>query len=136
MTELNNFLAHYGIPGMKWGKRKGGSVSSASEDHSAAKQLKKKPVSEMNNDEIKKLATRLQLEKQYKDLTPSKLSSGQKKVAVILATGATVNGVLALAKSPAGQAGRKLVTAALMTPANAGRHSPIAEVIAGGKHAK
>jgi hypothetical protein len=23
MTDLNAFLAHYGVPGMKWGKRKG-----------------------------------------------------------------------------------------------------------------
>lgn len=133
--ELTDFLKHYGVPGMKWRKRKGGGAGKSG-DHSAAKKLRKKPLSEMNNDEIKQLATRLQLEKQYKDLTPSKVTAGQKKVAIILAAGATINGVIALSKSPAGQAAKKVITTALMATSDSGRHSPLAEVIAVGKHVK
>lgn len=113
-------LKHYGVLGMRWGKRKGGrsvtvgkgvggavreigglvkdaakddlsklkkfgrAVSKAvsydksmrprsskknSEDHEIAQMLKKKKVNELSNDEIRKLTTRLQLEKQMKDIT-------------------------------------------------------------------
>lgn len=113
-------IKHYGVLGMRWGKRKGGrsvsvgpgvrgavkeigglvkdaakddlgklrkvgrAVSKAvsydksmrprsskrnSEDHELAQVLKKKKVNEMSNDEIRKLTTRLQLEKQLKDIT-------------------------------------------------------------------
>lgn len=40
-----------------------------SADHDLAQMLKKKKVNELSNDEIRKLTTRLQLEKQMKDIT-------------------------------------------------------------------
>lgn len=41
-------LKHYGVAGMKWGKRKG-TASVSSPDHTEAQALKKKPVNEMTN---------------------------------------------------------------------------------------
>ncbi len=84
---MNNSLIHWGIPGMKWGVRRknaGGSTRPESEDHKTVKSLRRKKVSEMSNDELKKLTTRLQLEKQLKDLSSSEVSFGQKFVQEVL----------------------------------------------------
>jgi pyruvate/2-oxoacid:ferredoxin oxidoreductase beta subunit len=51
-----------------------------SEDYKKSRVLKKKSISEMSNSELKELNTRLQLEKQYKDLTKRQISSGEKFV--------------------------------------------------------
>lgn len=92
-------LYHYGILGMKWGKRKGSSGSSSSkkkssstenqsEDHKKKTTLKKKRISEMSNSELKDLNNRLQLEKQYKDLTRAEISPGKKFVTDVLTNAA------------------------------------------------
>lgn len=85
---MNNRLQHVGILGMRWGRRKGKiSVTKEdkrSEDYKKAKVLKKKKISEMSNEELKAFATRMQLEKQYKDLNMSSVAKGQKEVFEIL----------------------------------------------------
>lgn len=100
-------LKHFGIPGMRWGIRRGPSrlaqrlsgkittvasrikakskVDTSSEDSKIAKTLKKKKLSEMSNDELKKLTTRMQLERQYKDLSSKEISIG-KKIAIDIGT--------------------------------------------------
>lgn len=76
-------LAHYGILGMKWGvRRKRGpdGLVVQSEDHKKVENLREKKVVEMSNVELKELNTRLQLEKQFKDLTKVEQSAGKKFV--------------------------------------------------------
>lgn len=85
MTDTS--LLHWGIPGMKWGIRRKSSTSSSttdSADHTHVKNLRGKKLSEMSNDDLKKLTTRLQLEKQYKDLTKVEISPGQKAATKML----------------------------------------------------
>jgi hypothetical protein len=67
-------LQHVGVLGMKWGVHR----RNPSQDSTQATTLKKKHVSEMSNEELKTLTTRLQLEKQYKDLTKTEMSPGRK----------------------------------------------------------
>lgn len=83
-------LTHYGVLGMKWGRRRGRttSVSNPSSDHTKAKQLKTKKMSEMSNDELRTLTQRLQLEKQYKDLNVTPKAKGKKIVTEILTNSA------------------------------------------------
>lgn len=83
---MANELQHFGILGMKWGRRKSrsGGVDTSSEDHRAVSSIKKKRVNEMSNDELKKLTARLQLEKQYSDLTKKETNIGVKIVTDIL----------------------------------------------------
>ena len=76
-------LKHVGILGMKWGRRKGSSASDSA-DHTSSRTLKKKKTSQMSNEELKKLAARLQLEKQVKDLSKKELTGGKKVVMDIL----------------------------------------------------
>ena len=53
-------------------------------DYKRFKAIKKKKLSEMSNDEVKQLVTRMQLEKQFKDLNPSVVNMGAKIVTDVL----------------------------------------------------
>jgi len=91
---VEDFLQHYGKIGMRWGKRSSGKGSSSgskkksshpsSADHLEKVQLKKKKLHTMSNVEVEKLNKRLQLEKQYKELNKSTLSTGKKLVGSLL----------------------------------------------------
>lgn len=81
---VSDFLAHYGVLGMKWGKRKNSDGSTgkkpASSDHIETREIKKKPVSEMSNAELQKIVTRMNLEMQYSKLNTSNKSDAAKFV--------------------------------------------------------
>ena len=81
------YLEHWGILGMHWGKKKGRKKmpikvikTSSSDDHLTKEQLKTKPLKEMSNKEIRTFTERIQLEKQYSDLTKKEVSKGKKFV--------------------------------------------------------
>jgi hypothetical protein len=76
MANQNN-LQHFGVRGMHWGVRRI-FQDKRSPEHKETKTLLKKKVSQMSNAELKKVTARLQLEKQYKDLTKKEVSAGQK----------------------------------------------------------
>lgn len=80
---IDDFLKHYGVLGMRWGKRKSRNISS---DFSRATSLKKKHISELSDDELTTLTKRLNLEKNYKQLNPSKIKKGAKAVDGVLTT--------------------------------------------------
>jgi hypothetical protein len=96
--KVEDFLEHYGILGMKWGRRKGGSSSSGSkksesneknndrehEDYKTKKKLLSKKVSELSTSELQELSRRISLEKNYKTLTAKELSPGKKFVKELL----------------------------------------------------
>lgn len=84
MNNIDGTLEHFGIRGMKWGRRKSRTASNAedtrSDDHKKKIVLKRKKLSDLSNEELKTLNTRLQLERQYKDLTKQDLSPGKQFV--------------------------------------------------------
>jgi hypothetical protein len=117
MAEADEFLAHYGVPGMKWGKHKASTAVEkapvvTSADHKAVKELRQKQVSEMSNAELRTLTARLQLEKQYKDLTPTTVGKGKKYVDNFLASTDKANKVIKFVESPAGKLIGKAAAAA------------------------
>lgn len=59
-----NFLAHYGILGMRWGVRR-----TPEQLERASGPPAEKPVSELSDDEIQQRIDRINLERRYKDLT-------------------------------------------------------------------
>lgn len=86
MSEVEDFIQHFGTKGMKWGVRKrarglvtaaqGGPKPPASEDAKKAKVLKstaKKSTDALSNKELQDLVTRMNLEQQY-----SRLSTGNR----------------------------------------------------------
>lgn len=90
----NNFLAHYGVPGMKWGKRSAKSVrgkktfgpisADASAANDAKAKIKKSGTRSLSNQELQTVVTRINLEQQYSKLSPSKMQRGKKITSKIL----------------------------------------------------
>jgi len=76
-------LKHVGVLGMKWGRRKDSSASD-SPDHTRTRILKKKKTSQLSTDELRDLTQRLQLERQFKDLSKTQITRGQKILRAIL----------------------------------------------------
>ena len=138
MQFFTNQLTHHGILGMRWGIRRyqnpDGTLTAAgrrrldqdlkkqeprrpttsADDHVNARIIGNKPMSQMSNAELREYTTRMNLEKQYRDMNTRKVSSGRKVVnEVLLASGKAV--------------GTTLLTAAVMYGINKslnGRISP------------
>lgn len=111
-AELDRFLAHYGVKGMKWGvhrARGSGTVT-------------KKPdsIKNLSDEELKAKVDRMNLEQRYNNLNARKSKQGHDKVKELLAYGATINAVIAFAASPAGKMVAKKVTALMGSKEAAG----------------
>lgn len=91
-------LEHVGVKGMKWGVRKkrdsGGDASGSakkaekidhpkSAEYLKSRELRKRKVETLSNIEIQTLNKRIELERKYKQLNPSKFAAGMAKVKVI-----------------------------------------------------
>lgn len=100
IDEVDNFLAHYGKKGMKWGVRK----ASLSPEHASVKTIRKSKAKSLSDAELKQAISRMNLEKQYKDLNPKGISKANKIALSILAIGTTVNSAMMFVNSPAGKA--------------------------------
>lgn len=94
------FLDHHGVKGQKWGVRQK-SKSSDAERHGAAK---KKKTHELSDTELRDLVNRMNMERQVKQLNPSKLTKGHNAAKTILGVTATIGTAVAFANSPAGKA--------------------------------
>lgn len=106
---VDDFLEHHGIKGMKWGVRRKGNVRVSSEAKRVS-QIRAKAKTHgshsLTNKELGDYNKRVQLETQYKNLTPTKgakVKAGHNFVRDILAVGVTVNSAIAFASSPAGK---------------------------------
>ena len=81
-VDVDDFLEHFGIKGMKWGVRK--EKAPAAEDASRAStlhtQVKKSGTASLSNKDLQTLVTRMNLESQYKNLSGKNTSAGKKFV--------------------------------------------------------
>lgn len=73
-NESDEKIVHTGVMGMRWGKRQARSVSS---DHKTYSNIRKKKIKDMTDDDLRKVAKRIQLTKEYK---ASKLRKSGKKI--------------------------------------------------------
>jgi hypothetical protein len=76
---MTDNLVHDGILGMRWGVRK---ADSPGPDESRS--LKKVGPKRLTDDELRLVISRIQLERQYKDITKKELNAGQKFVSDVL----------------------------------------------------
>lgn len=131
--EEDESLSHFGILGMRWGIRrnkKRGAVSvrktggddsepekkkidaKPGEEHAQKNRIKRKDLSEMTNSELKLVTERMQLEKQYKDLTAAEKAKGKNVVVQILETSAKTTATNLVTKAMMTQAEKILFKAA------------------------
>lgn len=121
--EFNEFyLAHYGVKGMKWGRRKdrsgsGGSASRKSKRKAAAEAeiLSQKKLKKMSNKQLRERINRIQMEQQYAKLTTApdskpKIKQGKEKVDEVLSYWNTASSVYNAVNSPLGKEIRKQLT--------------------------
>lgn len=90
---MSNTLVHYGILGMKWGIRRTPAQLSRDRGTSKKSSSEKKNVKEMSDDELRKTVNRLQLERQYLQLSSSDVSKGREYIQKIIKAGTTVASV-------------------------------------------
>ena len=70
---MNNELYHYGVLGMRWGRRKNRTTITK-----ASKKQKKEDVSKMSDAELRQRINRMQMEQQYNNLSKPKVNAGAK----------------------------------------------------------
>lgn len=133
--KTEDFLSHYGVLGMHWGRRKDkvGKVKVAaksegrtkpSEDAVKAKTFEKTAktngTASLTNAELQQLVTRKNLEQQYNRLSPNTVKKGNDHVKEVLAIAGTATAGYALYKSPLGQIAEQAIKRKLkIKPKNA-----------------
>ena len=68
VTSVSDFLQHYGVKGMKWGKSKNPSSADAAASKSVRTTAKKKGLHTVSNKELQTAIERMRLEQDFKRL--------------------------------------------------------------------
>lgn len=110
----NSYLAHYGVKGMKWGVRRDRKSDRLNRirnytglrGSNALREARRQDINKMSNQELQATVNRLNLEKQYRQLTQVDLQFGKRKVDDILAYEGTKRGI---ANSSAVKLGKKVI---------------------------
>lgn len=117
---MSDYISHFGVKGMKWGIRryqnKDGSLTpegrkryGRSEDSEKVRELRKKPISAMSNQELETVIRRMNLERQYRNLKSSEINSGKKKAKEVLDYANTASQFYNLYNSPMGKATKSAI---------------------------
>lgn len=121
---VENTLQHFGIPGMKWGVRRfqnpDGSLTAAgraryrkkgySDDYITARSLKGKGYKKLNDSDLKRVVSRLDMEKRYRELSANEYAKGIEVAKTILSAGTTIAGLYGLSQTPLGKTITKRLT--------------------------
>lgn len=113
LTVQEEFIAHYGKIGMRWGHRKAGNSSSEggsakkkeeadAPEHTAKVALLQKPVRKVTNAELKAFQERINLEKPFNSVKQANSPSGKvdRHLKTIFALTGTVGAIYGIANSP------------------------------------
>ena len=145
--DYDEFLAHFGVRGMKWGVRKnrGGSGSTTDETgqtkqatssnthaKGGSSSVKKVNIKELSDDELRRMINRMQMEQQLKQLTAAETKKGGsaineilktagKQTAQQLATKAAMATALTLIGVAANKSSNPVVAQILSSTASAGK---------------
>jgi ribosomal protein L14E/L6E/L27E len=110
------FIAHVGVKGMRWGVRKSRATVKPSSDYKKTAPLRKKKPAELTNKQLEAANKRANLEKNFSQLNPKELSKARltaKKtkvvIAEVLAAAGTATAAYNFYHSKAGQAAIKAV---------------------------
>lgn len=109
---VSNFLEHHGIKGQKWGIRrerkaltsgKKGLPTKKHEDYVVNAKNRKKKVSELSNEDIRKANERADLENNFRKKNPGKIDKGHAHVVRLLAIAGTAGTAYNFSQSPLGK---------------------------------
>lgn len=84
VTSVGDFLQHYGVKGMRWGKKKNPASSDAAASKSVRVTAKKKGVHTISNKQLQTAIERMQLEQNFKRLTVNERSAATRWIASTL----------------------------------------------------
>lgn len=106
--DVEEFLAHFGVLGMKWGKRKADSAprrGPAHEDYTSSRAALRTQTRELSTRQIQATNSRLQQERTLADLKRQNtvLAKGQNHLKVLIGLGALSVSIATLAATPLGK---------------------------------
>lgn len=113
--DADDFLEHHGIKGQRWGIRRKRNVQTGrvSSDFRTVAELRRKPIHQLTNQQLKTANERLNLEQNFRRMNPTKKEIGRKKVKALLST-VGITSVVSFVNSPLGKksmaAGAKFIT--------------------------
>lgn len=110
MSPLENFLAHYGVKGMKWGRHKNPASSDSARSTAVKKTVKKQGLHTVSNKELQDAITRMNLEQQFKRLKVNEQSAATRWISSTLLEVGKREVQTQLAKKIAGAAVKKAAT--------------------------
>jgi len=119
VTSIEEFIAHYGKKGMRWGVRTKGSGSvgrKTSADHKKMAALKSKKVSELTDKQLREVISRMGMERQMKNLNPGKVHQGHNAIKIALGAFGTVSAIYAISTTPIGKKVGKAIANASKSP--------------------
>lgn len=103
---VEEFLEHYGVKGMKWGVRSADRPAASGDAvkyRGVMVKARAGGIKSLTNKELQDFITRANLERQYKTLNPSAFKRGAGIVKGLLGVGRTANEVIGFVNSPAGK---------------------------------
>lgn len=123
-ANLDDYLAHVGVKGMKWGVRRSREQRKAAkaeevqrhQDSLRTRELMKKKVSSLSNEELAFVNQRRQLETNYAKLNPPKAGRRKKKIENHLATLGLIEKTFTATQQPVAQLALKKALKSANTP--------------------
>ena len=99
-------LRHYGVLGMKWGKRRSKAELARARASRGSSKVTKKSIEEMSDDELRRKLNRLQMEQQYAKLSGADVNRGKQYVEKLIKAGTTAAAVSTTALTLYNNAGK------------------------------
>lgn len=84
ITSVADFLQHYGVKGMKWGKKKNPASSDSAASTTVKTSIKKKGVHTVSNKDLQTAIERMRLEQDFKRLKVNERSAATRWIASTL----------------------------------------------------